>query len=207
MASTNKTSNYDLPQFLGTDKASWLGDINPAMQIIDDIMKQNESNANQAISSSDNAVIISNGAEAKAQNALSNTQNLTDIVNNLSVWDYYTFENPDTVNFETYSGGIWTNRILGISSIQCVIRLKSGYIPSFSGNTGTPLIQLPPTYFNDTYESVLYNTGVAITSAGTVSPQFKKFGSRIISFFLAETISSMSYITISRMLYTKNWLK
>ena len=28
MAHTNRTANYDLPQFAPTDKPSWLGDVN-----------------------------------------------------------------------------------------------------------------------------------------------------------------------------------
>ena len=41
MAHTNSTENYHLPQFLGTDKPAWLGDINPAFQAIDTQMKNN----------------------------------------------------------------------------------------------------------------------------------------------------------------------
>lgn len=35
MAHTNSTPNYNLPQFLGTDKPAWLTDINNAMSVID----------------------------------------------------------------------------------------------------------------------------------------------------------------------------
>ena len=35
MAHTNSTPNYNLPQFLGTDKPAWLTDINTAMSDID----------------------------------------------------------------------------------------------------------------------------------------------------------------------------
>lgn len=35
MGATNKTPNLDLPQFVGTDKPSWLGDFNGAMNSID----------------------------------------------------------------------------------------------------------------------------------------------------------------------------
>ena len=41
MSSTNHTANYNLPQFVGTDKPAWLGDINPAMSAIDSRMKAN----------------------------------------------------------------------------------------------------------------------------------------------------------------------
>lgn len=41
MASTNKTQNYDLSQFVGTDRPTWLGDYNDDMEKIDAQMKQN----------------------------------------------------------------------------------------------------------------------------------------------------------------------
>lgn len=41
MSSTNKTSNYELSQFLGTDKPAWLADYNSDMSKIDAQMKLN----------------------------------------------------------------------------------------------------------------------------------------------------------------------
>lgn len=41
MASTNKTENYDLSQFVGTDHPTWLGDYNSDMAKIDAQLKQN----------------------------------------------------------------------------------------------------------------------------------------------------------------------
>ena len=41
MASTNKTTNYELSQFLGTDKPAWLSDYNTDMSKIDAGMKDN----------------------------------------------------------------------------------------------------------------------------------------------------------------------
>ena len=39
MSSTNQTSNYQLPLFIGTDKPTWLGDFNGAMNKIDTSIK------------------------------------------------------------------------------------------------------------------------------------------------------------------------
>lgn len=41
MSHTNTTANYNLPQFVGTDKPSWLTDVNGAMTSIDTQMKAN----------------------------------------------------------------------------------------------------------------------------------------------------------------------
>lgn len=53
MASTNKTTNYELSQFIATDKPAWLGDYNQDMSKIDTQMKAN------ATSASTNATAIS----------------------------------------------------------------------------------------------------------------------------------------------------
>lgn len=48
MSSTNRTANYNLPQFVGTDKPTWLGDFNQSMSIIDGQMKTNADNITSA---------------------------------------------------------------------------------------------------------------------------------------------------------------
>lgn len=48
MASTNKTTNYELSQFLGTDKPAWLSDYNTDMSKIDAQMKLNSDAATAA---------------------------------------------------------------------------------------------------------------------------------------------------------------
>lgn len=48
MSSTNKTSNYNLSQFLGTDKPAWLSDYNADMLAIDTQMKANADAATAA---------------------------------------------------------------------------------------------------------------------------------------------------------------
>lgn len=41
MTATNKTMNYELSQFVGTDRPTWLGDYNSDMSKIDTQLKQN----------------------------------------------------------------------------------------------------------------------------------------------------------------------
>lgn len=76
-ASTNKTANYDLPQFVGTDKPTWLGDFNTAMSTIDSGMAENKSN----IESMDSRVA---SAEASASQASQSVSALTTTVGDLS---------------------------------------------------------------------------------------------------------------------------
>lgn len=53
MSYTNHTSNYNLPQYVGTDKPTYLGDFNTAMGIIDTQMKSNADSATGADSKAD----------------------------------------------------------------------------------------------------------------------------------------------------------
>ena len=55
MASTNKTTNYELSQFLGTDKPAWLSDYNSDMSKIDTQMKANADAATAAGGTADAA--------------------------------------------------------------------------------------------------------------------------------------------------------
>ena len=48
MTATNHTENYNLSQFVGTDRPTWLGDYNGDMAKIDDQMKANADAIEQA---------------------------------------------------------------------------------------------------------------------------------------------------------------
>lgn len=48
MSHTNSTSNYSLPQFVGSDTPAWLTDVNGAMSTIDTQMKANADSASTA---------------------------------------------------------------------------------------------------------------------------------------------------------------
>lgn len=76
-SSTNKTANYELPQFVGTDKPTWLGDINQAMYDIDAGMHENASDIETM--ASDVA-----SASAAASQASQDVAGLTSTVNTLS---------------------------------------------------------------------------------------------------------------------------
>lgn len=69
MSATNKTTYLDLPQFIGTDVPSWLGDFNDAMEKIDTGYNNVNIKAGQAASTA-------NSASSKAD---INTQTITSI--------------------------------------------------------------------------------------------------------------------------------
>lgn len=55
MSHTNSTPNYNLPQFVGTDKPTWLNDVNGAFSAIDTQMKANADSATTASTSATTA--------------------------------------------------------------------------------------------------------------------------------------------------------
>lgn len=69
MSSTNHTTNYNLPQFLGSDKPAWLGDINPAMSAIDTAMHNNAVKAQQGVDDASTAQGRANDAYNLADGA------------------------------------------------------------------------------------------------------------------------------------------
>lgn len=77
MSHTNSTTNYNLPQFVGTDKPAWLGDINPAMSAIDTAIKS-------AKDAGDTADGKATQAQATADGIATNVGTLTNTVSALS---------------------------------------------------------------------------------------------------------------------------
>ena len=68
MSSTNKTSHYNLPQFIGSDIPTWLGDFNSAMTAIDSGINAAATSASGAATKAEQA---STDAAAAASSATS----------------------------------------------------------------------------------------------------------------------------------------
>lgn len=73
MSSTNKTPNYNLSQYIGTDKPTYLGDYNGDMLKIDTQLKANADSAS-------NATAAAGTAQAVAERASQTVQSLNDSV-------------------------------------------------------------------------------------------------------------------------------
>lgn len=74
MSFTNSTPNYGLPQYIGTDKPTYLGDMNTAYSTIDTQMKANADAAAAATSTANTAASTATTASTNATTAL-NTAN------------------------------------------------------------------------------------------------------------------------------------
>jgi hypothetical protein len=211
MSHTNKTPNYDLPQFIGTDKASWLGDLNPAFLAIDVGMQANKVAAQSAEVSAGEASALAQSANSVANSANSSATNALSKIDN---WIEININNPDTTNFVQYNCLLQFNPDLGIASLYNLIEFKNGFTPVL-GKSGTPFITLPNQYFNNTYESTLYFSGnVSVSdSNGNIiytNPQYIISGGKIYLKTLGRSVPSggeYRFSILSRMYYIKKWLK
>lgn len=91
MSATNKTTYLDLPQFIGTDVPSWLGDFNGAMEKIDTGYNNVDIKAGQASSTA-------NSASSKAD---INTQSITSINDELKTLKNAVQNYDNILNFKS----------------------------------------------------------------------------------------------------------
>lgn len=211
MSHTNKTPNYDLPQFIGTDKASWLGDLNPAFLAIDAGMQANKVAAQAAEVSAGEASALAQSANSVANSANSSATNALSEIDN---WIEMNIDNPDPTNFIQYNCILQFNPDLGIASLYNLIEFKEGFTPVL-GLSGTPFIILPNQYFNNTFQSTLYVSGnVSVSdSQGNISytnPQYIMGNGKIYLKTLGGSVPSggrYRFSILSRMYYIKKWLK
>lgn len=109
MAHTNSTTNLSLPQFIGTDKPTWLGDINGAFSAIDTYAGTNDAAVAAVDAKADNAVADASSAvtTATAANNTAGTASTTATsANNLATQALTTANNADghTNQLETKIG-------------------------------------------------------------------------------------------------------
>lgn len=95
MAHTNSTANYNLPQFIPTDKPAWLTDINGAFSAIDtaidaakDAADAAQGDATQALSDASAAGTTATGADTKAGGAVASIADTFSTTSTYAIGDY-----------------------------------------------------------------------------------------------------------------------
>lgn len=78
MSYTNHTDNYNLPQWIGTDKPTFLGDFNTAFGIIDAAIKDASDAASSAVSTANSAADAASTASTNATTALTTANTAKD---------------------------------------------------------------------------------------------------------------------------------
>ena len=84
MTATNKTTIYELPIFVPTDKPTWLGDFNGAMNSIEAGIIDAKNSGTNVIQTANTALNIANQAETHAQSANTTANNAMTLANTAS---------------------------------------------------------------------------------------------------------------------------
>lgn len=114
MASTNKTPYFGLSQFIGTDKPTWLGDVNGDMLKIDTQMQANKVNVDGVVGKADQAISLANQATENVTNLAQQIEGITDGIGD---WITVTATNPNTSLFTAYFAECKYNPTLNLISV------------------------------------------------------------------------------------------
>lgn len=127
MSASNKTTNFELPLFIGSDKPAWLTDWNGAMNTIDTKMQEvkTEASSASAESGSNTQSISQINSTLQSLNSTVNAMNtnVTKVVNAFGAW-----KTEQLTSFgANYSGTMFTtyNKNFGILSIYGTVTKTS----------------------------------------------------------------------------------
>lgn len=154
MSHTNSTTNYGLPQWIGSDKPTFLGDFNSAFNTIDGQMKQNSTDAGQAVSTANAANATANEASERsitAKNTADTAKDTADAANALAT----TASNTATVAKNTADAAART------AEANNVANLAPAYDPTLTYNVGDLV-----TYIDENNSGKLYKCIVAWETPG-----------------------------------------
>lgn len=146
MSATNHTTNYNLPQFVGSDKPAWLGDINPALNTIDGQMKTNADgisglNTNLGLTDTKATTALNKASGLESKFTLDNysSKQASELVNITGLntsGTFYLAEDDGGAVFKFYNYITFTN------STQSAIPITLTAIPGLSGVYGLKVLTL-----------------------------------------------------------------
>ena len=233
MSSTNTTPNFGLPQYIPTDKPTYLGDFNKAMLDIDTNMKSIEnkaqsaesgvetanSNATQALNTANTARETAQTAQAtatEAQTKASQAQTTASQAQTTASQAQTTAsQNATNINsiktWENY-GNVLTAPTTGSSSDGLNVKYNSSLqlLNLWGYNHFSPVVQanaqigkLPESFPKPASDRKITNAGVLITGSGNQYPLELKIDRNGIIY--NNTGYTMEYCNINTLLVTSDW--
>lgn len=173
MAHTNQTPNYELSQFLGTDKPAWIVDYNGDMEKIDLGLKEAKDVADTAKDEADQGALdiaavtlTANSADAKATEALSNFADVYDATATYNVGDLVLYEGilyrcTTLISVpEPFNGAHWTRQT--IENIRDLLQTEIN-----SKASAASLVPVTQTFQAATHDDLYGNA--RITKTGNVA--------------------------------------
>ena len=142
MSFTNKTPNYNLPQWLGTDKPSWLVDVNGAFSSIDTAIKNAadsgsgaDATARAALETAQTAQNTSNSALEQADNANTKADRANVTAGNAqtAAGGAVSTANEALANSETaLAYGNWQKRLIAANDMVVIEEVTKASQPSYA---------------------------------------------------------------------------
>ena len=192
MGSTNKTTNLQLPQWIGTDKPTFLGDMNDAFLKIDNGYGEIDGNATTAVAQAGQAVSKATDALEKAETAQSTAETAQQTANsaNSTAGSALQTANSAQGTAQTASNGVtslknWISGNMTVNKIQTSAAfanynkdLSLLNLVLYSGNanninSGDVVATLPNTIItalNLTEDRNLYSVGTVEVQGGGAQP-------------------------------------
>lgn len=185
MASTNKTTHYNLPLFVGTDKPTWLGDFNSAMQALDTAIYNAEQAATTANSLASSANSLATSAQSSAASALESASSALSAADNIGEFDKIALSAGDYsgANIVGFDGTLFYNKDKSLIELILAATLKADSIPN--GNTSvakwtggpapsqnTPIGYIYVSYTNASGAYFKYSYDLYATPQRTISANF-----------------------------------
>ena len=187
MSHTNKTTHYNLPQFIGSDKASWLGDLNPAFSTIDNEMYAINTTATNADSKADSAQASADNGIALAQQAINNSTNLENKIKTEKLNATFTTTLNEIVNttelvYNKYLGIIYIKGNVGFTPKN----IKSGTVIGSVGNL-----------LDNSYSTTIYAECILYLEDGTQQFKSMRISNNIITLTtdINVNVSGLAYNT------------
>ena len=233
MSSTNKTTNYELSQYVGTDKPTYLGDYNGDMLKIDTQMKANADNistvsstASTASTNASTALTNANTAQTTAETAQSTANTAQSTASTANITAQQALSNTQLLNLTNFASFTPTEMTASVGTFNANSKLNCasnsdgsiGKIYGWANLTGTETQS--GTTSTITFTTALRPTetinieGLAIrqyVSGGNVSSILKAdvsistAGLVTISFPTNTTMSSVSIFLPACLLFMKNF--
>ena len=201
MGATNSTLNYQLSQFIATDKPAWLQDYNGDMEKIDAGINTAKVAADTAQNTANSAVssigTVTSDISALQTDVLAHTNDITDLQGDVNTIESLIGNGTPTAGDHTLIGAINTNTadIVAASSAFTVVDIPISY-------TGGLLFSIDrSSYIPSGYRPVALALDLAAGSSGSSSASYTLMGTSIqVASSSSVTIASGSkaYVTMHR---------
>lgn len=197
MAHTNSTANLSLPQFIGTDKPTWLSDVNGAFAAIDSYAGSNDAalaitdgKADTAIADASNAVTTAGNAATTAGNAAATATAANTVAGNA-----LTVANGINAKVGVLTDLTTTDKSTVVNAINEVNGKDAADIPY--DNTGSGLTATDVQAAID--EVAQGGGGGPVTPIKTVTSDGSQTQAQVVGEFFAElsNIGNSAYMTVT----------